>query len=29
LTPYSVFLGALRVQDEMHVKFNLVAVAGG
>jgi polyisoprenoid-binding protein YceI len=29
LIPYSVFLGALRVQDEMHVKFNLVAVAGG
>jgi polyisoprenoid-binding protein YceI len=28
LTPFSVFLGALRVQDEMHVKFNLVAVAG-
>ena len=29
LTPFSVFLGALRVQDEMRVKFNLVAVAGG
>ena len=28
LIPFSVFLGALRVQDEMHVKFNLVAVAG-
>ena len=28
LTPFSVFLGALRVEDEMHVKFNLVAVAG-
>lgn len=28
LTPFSVFLGALRVQDEMQVKFNLVAVAG-
>ncbi len=28
LTPFSVFLGALRVQDEMHVSFNLVAVAG-
>ncbi len=29
LIPFSVFLGALRVQDEMRVKFNLVAVAGG
>jgi hypothetical protein len=28
LVPFSVFLGALRVQDEMHIKFNLVAVAG-
>ncbi len=26
LIPFSVFLGALRVQDEMNVKFNLVAV---
>jgi hypothetical protein len=28
LIPFSVFLGALRVQDEMHVRFKLVAVAG-
>lgn len=27
LTPFSVFLGALRVQDEMRVKFKLVAIA--
>jgi len=27
LTPFSVFLGALRVQDEMRVKFRLVALA--
>jgi polyisoprenoid-binding protein YceI len=27
LAPFSVFLGALRVQDEMRVKFKLVAVA--
>jgi polyisoprenoid-binding protein YceI len=26
LTPFSVFLGALRVQDEMRVKFKLVAL---
>lgn len=26
LTPFSVFLGALRVEDEMRVKFKLVAV---
>ncbi len=28
LIPFSVFLGALRVQDEMVVKFKVVAVAG-
>jgi hypothetical protein len=28
LTPFSVFLGALKVQDDMRVKFKLVAVAG-
>ncbi len=28
LTPYSVFLGALRVQDELRVKFKFVAVSG-
>ena len=28
LIPFSVFLGALRVQDDMDVKFKLVAVAG-
>ncbi len=27
LTPYSVMLGALQVQDEVTVKFKLVAVA--
>jgi polyisoprenoid-binding protein YceI len=27
LTPYSVMLGALRVQDEIRIKFELVAVA--
>jgi polyisoprenoid-binding protein YceI len=27
LTPYSVMLGALRVQDEIRIKFKLVAVA--
>jgi polyisoprenoid-binding protein YceI len=26
LTPFSVFLGALRVEDELHVKLDLVAV---
>ena len=29
LTPFSVFLGALKVQDELRVKFKLVAVRGG
>jgi polyisoprenoid-binding protein YceI len=28
LTPYSLFLGALRVQDEITLKFKLVAVKG-
>jgi polyisoprenoid-binding protein YceI len=28
LTPISIFLGALRVQDEMRVKLRLVAVQG-
>ncbi len=28
LTPFSIFLGALQVQDEMRVKFKFVAVAG-
>jgi hypothetical protein len=29
LTPFSVFLGALKVQDELRVKFKLVALRGG
>ena len=29
LTPLSVFLGALKVRDELEVKFKFVAVAGG
>jgi hypothetical protein len=29
LTPFSVFLGALRVQDDLRVKFKFVAVSGG
>lgn len=29
LTPFSVFLGALKVQDELRVKFKLVAIRGG
>jgi polyisoprenoid-binding protein YceI len=29
LTPFSVFLGALKVQDELRVKFKFVAVRGG
>ena len=29
LTPFSVFLGALKVRDELEVKFKFVAVAGG
>ncbi len=29
LTPFSVFLGALRVQDELRVKFKFVAVRAG
>jgi hypothetical protein len=29
LTPFSVFLGALKVQDELKVKFKFVAVSGG
>jgi hypothetical protein len=28
LTPFSIFLGALKVQDDMRVKFKFVAVAG-
>ena len=28
LTPYSLMLGALQVQDQMTVKFKIVAVAG-
>jgi hypothetical protein len=27
LTPFSVMLGALQVQDEMHIKFKIVASA--
>jgi hypothetical protein len=29
LTPFSVFLGTLKVQDELEVKFKFVAVSGG
>jgi polyisoprenoid-binding protein YceI len=29
ITPFSIFLGALRVQDEMRLKFKFVAVADG
>jgi hypothetical protein len=29
LTPFSIFLGALKVQDELRVKFRFVAVSPG
>ena len=29
LTPFSIFLGALKVQDEMRVKFKFVEVEAG
>jgi hypothetical protein len=28
LTPFSVFLGALKVRDDLRVKFKFVALAG-